>query len=147
VEELRISSLEEVLASKTAEECTQVVTIRGLGTLKLRAYSLREYYEMQRAAREGDDFDEDRWEALVIQHGVAEPALTYDQAARLALRPAHLVQKLIAEIGRLSGLDISAMLGKEAIDRAEASFPEGSAEVSDLQSGGPETDDGEAAPG
>lgn len=127
--EQSISTLEEVLASAKASEHTSVQTFAGLGTFKLRAFSLREFHEMQRASREGDRFDEERWEILVIQHGVADPALTYDQAAQLVLRPAYTVQQLVTAIGRLTGLDVSAFLGQEVVDRAEASFPQGSTEV------------------
>ncbi|NLG29063.1 MAG: hypothetical protein GX557_14225 [Chloroflexi bacterium] len=124
-----MSTLEELLASAKAVERTRVVTIPELGTLRLRAFSLREFHEMQQAAREADVFDVERWETLVLQHGIADPALSYDEAAQLTLRPAYLVQQLVTEIGRLSGLDVSALLTREVIERAEATFSGGSAEV------------------
>jgi hypothetical protein len=126
----KVSSLEELLGSQKAEARTTVVTVPELGTVRLRAFSLREFHEMQSAAREGDTFDVERWETLVLQHGIAEPALDYDQAAQLTLRPAYLVQQLVTEIGKLSGLDVSALLTREVIDRAEASFRSEPAEVS-----------------
>ena len=126
----KLSSIEELLGSQKATDRTRVVTIPELGTIKLRAFSLREFHEMQSAAREGDTFDVERWETLVLQHGIAEPALDYDQAAQLTLRPAYIVQQVVTEIGKLSGLDVSALLTREVIDRAEATFPGGPAQVS-----------------
>ena len=128
----KTSTLEELLASAKAEERTQVVTVPELGTIKLRAFSLREFHEMQAAAREGDTFDMSRWEALVLQHGIAEPALSYDQAVQLTLRPAYIVSQVVTEIGKLSGLDVSALLTREVIDRAEATFRSGPAEISSV---------------
>ena len=143
----QVSSLQELLATPVARDRTKTVTVAGLGTFRLRAFSLREFHEMQRAAREDDQFDEDRWEVLILQHGIAEPELTYDQAVQLTLRPAYMVQALVTEIGKLSGLDVSAMLTKDAIDRAEASFRQGSDQVPAVRPGRSEADDSEAASG
>lgn len=141
----KICSLQELLASAKAEERTAVVTVPGLGTLKLRAFSLREFHEMQDAAREGDDFDVERWETLVLQHGIAEPALTYDEATQLTQRPAYLVQQLVTKIGALSGLDVTALLSREVINRSEASFRDEPAEVPPLRASGAEGDDSQGA--
>ncbi len=120
-----ISTLDELLATPKAADQTAIVTIAGLGTFRVRAFSLAEHRAMRDAAHEGDTWDDARWETLVLQHGVVEPALSYDQAAQLRERPAYLVDALINEIVRLSGLGARGQVTQEAVDAAEASFRPG----------------------
>lgn len=121
---MRISTLEELLAAPTADETTEVVEIEGLGTVRVKAFSVDEYQEARKAATETGEFDQARWATMALHLCVVEPALTYDQAAQLRKRPHFLVDALLGAIGRLSGISVAGNILEEAVDDAERSFRE-----------------------
>lgn len=121
---MRISTLEELLAAATADETTEVVEIEGLGTVRVKAFSVDEYQEARKAATESGEFDQARWATMALHLCVVEPALTYDQAAQLRKRPHFLVDALLGAIGRLSGISVAGNVLEEAVDDAERSFRE-----------------------
>lgn len=119
-----ILTLEELLAQPSARDTSEIFTIEGLGTVRVRALSLNEHREMRKECLQGDTWDDRRWNALLLVHGLAEPALTYDQAAQVTEMPIGPVDALIAHILRISGLLPGGMLAEKAVDAAEATFPE-----------------------
>ena len=119
---MKLSTLEELLATPTAEETTEVVEVEGLGTVRIKAYSADEFLRARKAAMEKGEFDQARWGAMTLHLCVVEPALTYDQAVQLRKRPSFLIDALLDAIGRLSGISISGNVLEEAVDDAERTF-------------------------
>lgn len=119
-----ILTTEELLGKAPARERCDTVTIAGLGTVKVRALSLNEHREMRKEAMQGDTWDDRRWNALLLMHGLDEPALTYDQAVQVTEMPVGPVDELLAEILRISGLLPGGMVDAKAVDAAEATFPD-----------------------
>ncbi len=128
----KISTLEELLGLPDAQDTAEVVTIAGLGTVKLRAISRKEHREMVDDCGVGDKWDGERWEILLLQHSVVEPQLTYDQAAKLRLKASGPVGDLIGACARLSGLTDRGQISKEAVDEAEATFQQEPDSVQDV---------------
>lgn len=118
----KISTIEELLGLPDAEQVAEIVTIAGLGTVRVRAISLREHREIRRDCVQGDQFDTDRFETLLLTRCVAEPALTYDQAAQLCAKAVGPVDDLVGVCFRVSGLTKRGEISKEAVDDAEATF-------------------------
>jgi hypothetical protein len=132
---LKITTLEELLGTPTADETTQVVAVKGLGTLRIKALSLDEVQRARDAANEKGEFDQTRWSTMVLHLALVEPALTYDQAAQLRQRPGFAVDELVTAIGRLSGMGRTGEILKEAVDEAERSFRNEPGEVLDVSVG------------
>jgi hypothetical protein len=128
----RISTIEELLGLPKAIEVTEIVTIPDLGTVKIRALSRREHSLMADECQRGDAWDQDRWEILLIQHSLAEPELTYDQAAKLRETRSGPVIDLLNECSRFSGLTGRGQISKEAVDAAEATFRQESGQIQDV---------------
>lgn len=119
---MAILTLDELLARPSARDTSDTVTIEGLGTVRVRALSLNEHREMRRECMQGDTWDDRRWNALLLAHGLSEPALTYDQAAEVTEKSVGPVDALLAEILRISGLLPGGGLAQKAVDAAEATF-------------------------
>ena len=120
-----ILTLEELLAQPSARETSEACTIEGLGTVRVRALSLNEHREMRKECMQGDTWDDRRWNALLLAHGLAEPQLTYDQAVQVTEKAVGPVDALLAEILRISGLLPGGGLAQKAVDAAEATFRDG----------------------
>lgn len=119
---MKISTIEELLAAPTAEETTKVIEVPGLGTVRVKAFSVDEYQQARKAAMESGEFDQGRWATMALQLCVVEPALTYDQAAQLRKRPHFLIDALLGAIGDLSGISVSGHILEEEVDDAERTF-------------------------
>ncbi len=119
-----VLTVDELLGKKPARERCDTVTIDGLGTVRVRALSLIEHREMRRECNQGDEWDERRWNALLLMHGMAEPQLTYDQAVQVTEMSVGPIDELIAAILRVSGLLPGGAIDEEAVEAAEATFPE-----------------------
>jgi hypothetical protein len=132
---LKITTLEELLGTPTADEMTQVVRVEGLGVFRVKALSLDELHRARQAANETGEFDQARWSTMLLHLAMVEPALTYDQAARLRLRPGFLVEELTTTIGKFSGMGRTGEILKEAVDEAERSFRNEPGEVLDVSVG------------
>lgn len=115
---MAVLTAEQLLSLADAEHIRETVPLVGIGEVVVRAISLAEHREIQRAAIETGEWDWERWETLLLQYGLVEPALTYDQAAALRRKGAAVVQPLLDTITRLSGL----VRFEEEVDRAEESF-------------------------
>jgi hypothetical protein len=123
---MALLTTEELLALPSAHETSDIVTIEGLGTVRVRALSLSEHREMRRECVQGDTWDDRRWNALLLMRGLAEPELTYDQAVAVTEKVVGPVDTLLAAILRVSGLIPSpgGGMSQKAVDDAEATFPE-----------------------
>lgn len=119
-----ILTVEQLLGLPGARETSDTVVIEGLGTVRVRALSLNEHREMRKECMQGDAWDDRRWNALLLVHGLAEPELTYDQAVQVTEQRVGPVDALLAEILRISGLLPGGLLAEKAVDTAEATFPE-----------------------
>lgn len=128
----KISTLEELLGLPDAQDTAEVVVIDGLGTLRIRALSRKEHREMVDDCGVGDNWNGERWEILLLQHSLVEPAVTYDQAAKLRLKASGPVSELIQACARLSGLTDRGQISKEAVDEAEATFQQEPDSVQDV---------------
>jgi hypothetical protein len=115
-------SFDALMGAPDARAVERDVTIDGLGVMRVRALSLHEYWKLQSSAREKGSFDNERWQALVLQHGMVKPVLSYDDAWRLGDKAYGLVAILVDAI---VGLTMDTPLGaitQEVVDEAEASF-------------------------
>lgn len=119
---MKISTLEELLGTPDAQDTTEVITVPDLGTVRVRAISRKEHREMTDECAKGDTWDSERWEILLLQYSLAEPVLTYDQAAGLRMKATGPVSDLINVCARISGLTGRGQLSQEAVDEAEATF-------------------------
>lgn len=129
----KISTLEELLGLPDAQDIAEVVSIAGLGTVRVRAISRKEHREMTDECAKGDAWDGERWEILLLQHSLVEPAVTYDQAAKLRLKASGPVSELIQACAAKSGLTPDkGKLSQEAVDNAEATFQQEPDTVQDV---------------
>lgn len=129
----KIATLEELLALPDAQDTAEVVTIAGLGTVRIRALSRKEHREMVDDCGVGDSWNGERWEILLLQHSMVEPAVTYDQAAKLRLKTSGPVGELIQACAAKSGLTPDkGKLSQKAVDEAEATFQQEPDSVQDV---------------
>ena len=119
-----ILTLEELIGLPPAREVVETVTIEGLGTVAVRALSLREHREMREECQKDGGWDEQRWNALLIMNGLAAPKLTYDEAVAVTEMVVGLASQLVNTILRVSRLvpAPSVSLERTPVDDAEASF-------------------------
>ena len=125
-------TLDDLLSLPDAEEVTEEVQVRELGVVTVRAVSLDAHRKANDECRKGDKFDWERWDALALVNGMAEPAVTYDQALKMRRKAAGVAQDILDAIWRVSGLTERGEIRKQAVDDAEASFREGQSEVQDV---------------
>lgn len=119
-----ILTVEELLGKAPARERCDTITVEGLGTVRVRALSLNEHREMRKECMQGDTWDDRRWNALLLMHGLAEPQVTYDQAVQVTEMPVGPIDDLLAAILRISGLLPGGQVDEKAVEAAEATFPE-----------------------
>jgi hypothetical protein len=122
MDEQRMLTAEALLGLPDASEETELVTIPGVGDVRVRALSLAEHRAMRRDCAQGDEFDEQRWNTLLLMNGLVDPKLTYDQAAQLTQKAVGAVTLLLAAILEISGLTERGYIAKKAVDEAEGSF-------------------------
>lgn len=109
-----ILSKEALLKSGLPEE---VVTVEGLGAVRIRSLSRAEFIQHRESDREG-------WEAGVVACGLVEPALTEDEVRewRKNVMP-RVFDELAAEVLRISGLRAAFDEAvKETVKDAKQSF-------------------------
>lgn len=92
----------------------EVVTVEGLGPVRIRSLSRAEFMKVRQS-------DADGWEIGIVTYGLVEPALTEDEVRewRETSSAPQLFDDLAGEILRISGLR------KAAVAEAKRSFPEG----------------------
>jgi hypothetical protein len=118
-------SVQDLMAIPDATDELLDIEVPGYGEITVRAISLAEHRQMREEAFKGDSFDEGRWYTLLLQFGVVEPELTFDQAASMAKKRVGLVDDILAAILRISGLTRAGTVSKEAVDESEESFRQG----------------------
>lgn len=105
-----IISKEALLKGNLPEE---VVTVEGLGVVRVRSVSRDEYMRLRQSDATG-------WEIGLVTFGLVEPALTEDEVRewRAAVTP-QVFDDLAGEVLRVSGLR------KTSVGEAKRSFPDG----------------------
>jgi len=112
----RILSVEEILAADDlAEEV--VATPEWGGAVKVRALTKALQQEMREQARVGGEIDSNRLEVLSFICGVVEPRFSADQYELVRRKNAGVVDRVLARVFALSGLQ------EDAVDAAKARFP------------------------
>lgn len=124
-------TIDELLALPDAEQLTEDVPVRDFGVVTVRAVSLEQHRDMRTDCAQGDVFDWPRWDALAMVNGMAEPQVTYDQAAKLRKKAVGVAQDILDAIWRASGLTERGEIKAKAVDAAEESFREGRDQVQD----------------
>lgn len=119
-----ILSIEQLMQLPKAETMTQTVFVpEWKGEVVIKAINLAERDQMIRECnRVEDEFDSERWNIMALQNGLAEPKLSYDEAAQILQLAFGPVARLLEEIWKLSGLTPTGQLSQEAVDESEASF-------------------------
>ena len=122
-------TIDDLLSLPDAEQVTGDLDVRGFGVVTVRAISMEQHRVMRVEANRGDETDWGRWEALTLVNGLAEPAVTYDQALKLRRKAVGPVQDILDAIWRVSGLTEKGEVPAKAADDAEASFRDGRDQV------------------
>jgi hypothetical protein len=127
-----IDSIDDLLERlPDAKQVTENVTIRGIGTVTVRAISLEQHRSMRTESTQGDAMDWTRWDTFALVNGVVRPQMTYDQALKLRKKAIGPVQDILDAIWRVSGLTERGEIKAEAAEAAEATFREGPDQVQD----------------
>ena len=125
-------SIQDLLAIPDASDETLDVEIPEVGTITVRAISLREHREMRSECFQGDRFDEKRWYALMLHNCLLDPTLTYDESMQLINKQVGVMNLIISSILDVSGLTETGRISKKAVDESEESFREESDESDSL---------------
>jgi len=121
-------TLEQLRALPKAAEISEVVEMPEWGegvSVRIRALSLTQREEILREGRVAEgQVDMQRWNAMVLKAGMADPVLKYDDALTILELAHEPVQRLINRIWTLSGMTPEGQIAKAAVDAAEAQFRE-----------------------
>lgn len=115
-------NFDQLMGVPNAVDRQQDFEIPGLGTVRIRALSMREYWELQDASREAGEFNNERWQALVLSRGMISPAVSYDEARKLESKPYGFIEPLIRAISGLTMISPTGVIPQEAVDEAEVTF-------------------------
>lgn len=120
----RIATVDELLALPDADTITEEVELAPGVRVVAGALSLLEHTRMRRECSQGDTWDQERWETLMLMHGIREPQLTFEQAEQLKKKCVATLDRLYGVILRLSGITLRGEIAEKAVQEAEASFRE-----------------------
>ena len=116
-------SFDDLLAVPVAERVEKDVELPGWGLVRVRAMSTAEYWQGRASAKETGEFDDERWQAIVLSRGMVEPRLSYDEALEFArTRPYGVVVLLVTAISALTMNVPDGVLSEKAVAEAEAAF-------------------------
>ena len=124
----KLVTIDELLALPIAADRAEVVDVPGLGKMKVRPLSLAEAQELRKECwrdvpgRKEQEFDDARWQTLLFTKCLVEPAVTYDQAAKLRLLPSRIIDQLYQAILTLGSIVEGGGISAKAVDEAEAAF-------------------------
>jgi len=121
---MKTLTTEELLAFRDAEGETRVIDLGEGKCVRIKALSLDEHLKIVADCRRSGEWDEIRWNTLVLHYGLVEPKLSVDDAAKVCKKPAGLVYAIIHEILDLSGLSSVATLSASAVEEDEEFFRE-----------------------
>ncbi len=115
-------TVKDLLDLPNASETRREVFIPELGSVVIRGFSLNQHRAMLKECSQGDDFDWPRWHALLLQNGIADPEMTYDEAAQLCEKHFGIVNGLIDAIMQLSHITSNGTISEKAVQSTEESF-------------------------
>ena len=120
--ETRIATVDELLALPDADTVTEEVELAPGVRIVAGALSLLEHTRMRKECGQGDTWDQERWETLMLVHGIKAPELTFQQAEQLKKKCVATIDHLYTVILRLSGITPRGEIAEKAVQEAEASF-------------------------
>ena len=123
--ETRIATVDDLLALPNADAVTEEMDLAPGVRIVVGALSLLEHTRMRKECSQGDTFDQERWETLMLKHGIKEPALTFEQAEQLKTKCVATIDEVYRVVLRLSGITPRGEIAEQAVEEAEASFRKG----------------------
>jgi hypothetical protein len=124
-QETTIATADELLALPDAETVTEVIELEPGVRVVCAALQMLTYMRMRVDCGQGDAFDQERWETLLIKNGVVQPQLTFQQAEQFKKKRVSAVEVIYATVLRLSGITPGGQVAEKAVQEAEAAFREG----------------------
>jgi hypothetical protein len=124
-QETSIATADELLALPDAEMVTEVIELEPGVRVVCAALPMLTYTRMRKECGQGDTWDSERWETLIIKNGVVQPQLTFEQAEQFRKKRVSTVDGIYAAVLRLSGLTPGGQMAEKAVEDAEAAFREG----------------------
>jgi hypothetical protein len=123
--ETKIATVDDLLALPNADAVTEEMDLAPGVRIVVGALSLLEHTRMRKECSQGDTFDQERWETLMLKHGIKEPALTFEQAEQLKTKCVATIDEVYRVVLRLSGITPRGEIAEQAVEEAEASFRKG----------------------
>jgi hypothetical protein len=121
----KIATVDDLLALPDADTVTKEIELAPGIRVVVGALSLLEHTRMRKECGQGDAWDQERWETLMLVHGIKQPSLTFEQAEQLKKKCMATIDRLYMVILRLSGITLRGEISEKAVEEAEASFREG----------------------
>lgn len=125
---MSILTLEQLLAQPDADALTEKVDLTPYGwpgTVRIRALSLEARDRIREACTAGREFDQVRFDTLILVEGLVEPRLTEEQVRALRTKAVGPQQAIINRIQDLSGITPRGQTDARAVADDEAAFREG----------------------
>ena len=123
--ETKIATVDDLLALPNADAVTEEMDLAPGVRIVVGALSLLEHTRMRKECGQGDTWDQERWETLMLKHGIKEPALTFEQAEQLKTKCVATIDEVYRVVLRLSGITPRGEIAEQAVEEAEASFRKG----------------------
>src|SRR5688572_13462664 len=105
---VRIVSLEDILTAQDLTEATVPVPEWG-GAVKVGSITKKRDQELRTFATETGEFDQNKYEIALIAAGAREPEISFEQAQLLLEKNAAPVNRIVAKIIDISGLNEGAV--------------------------------------
>lgn len=115
-------SIDDLLGLPDSSEETSEVEIPGLGRVTVRAFSKAHHTQMIRKATVKGEIDQERLEVFALSIGMG---ISEEQAEALRRKRWGVVQVILSEIWRISGMNAVAQVAQVALDDAEQAFRDG----------------------
>lgn len=112
VEPPRMLTIDQILNAPDVQEHVMEVPEWG-GSVKLRGFTKGQQQHFKRQATIKGEINEDRLEMLMFINGVVEPKFSTDQIELLREKSFGVVERILAEILKLSGLSATAVKDAE----------------------------------
>lgn len=125
VKETSIATVDELLALPDADTVTEEMELAPGVRIVVGALSLLEHTRMRKECNQGDTFDQERWETLMLTRGIKEPTLTFEQAEQLKKKCVATIDEVYRVALRLSGITPRGEIAEKAVQDAEATFCQG----------------------
>lgn len=135
---MAILSAEALLGAPDLKEEVVAVPEWG-GEVKVRGLSLGDYQEIQDKSTVRGEIDGNKLSVYLCIAGLVEPKLGWDQYEQLRAKSLPALNRVAGAVMRLSGL------GSDAIEAAEATFPDAAGDDVPVPAGEGPGDDGGGA--